>query len=260
MSEELAEKLKSETALTNLDGFDTYTDESEVSEQEDFAPSIRVIQGERINFTKQGTWVGANKQPLPSNLTLLVHEVLRVVQKWGTDGMPAEDPIILGPNEKWPDVDAMNEKCPKSEWRMYFNELIGPYQKQKIVYFWDPTITMKKYTWATSSNSGMACVGDLVEKIKMMRAFKKVKAYPIVALRSLLWSKRYNTPGPNLIIQSWIKKDDSGALLPITATTSAAALTGPKPATVQETLDQSAGVKRVDPPTGKEATDDEIRF
>jgi hypothetical protein len=49
-------------------------------------------------------------------------------------------------------------------------------------------------------------------------------------------------------------------LLPITATTSAAALTGPKPATVQETLDQSAGVKRVDPPTGKEATDDEIRF
>ena len=259
MSEELAGKLKSETALTNLDGFDTYTDESEVSEQEDFAPSIRVIQGERINFTKQGTWVGANKQPLPSNLTLLVHEVLRVVQKWGTDGMPAEDPIILGPNEKWPDVDAMNEKCPKSEWRMYFNELIGPYQKQKIVYFWDPTITMKKYTWATSSNSGMACVGDLVEKIKMMRAFKKVKAYPIVTLGSLLWSKRYSTPGPDLIIQSWIRKDDGGDLVPIPMAPTAA-LAAPKSVAIQETLDQFAGLKQVEPPTGKEATGDEIKY
>jgi hypothetical protein len=257
---EVAEKLKSETALVNLDGFDGYTDESEAPDQEDFAPSARVIQGDRISFSKQGIWVDRAKQPLPSNLLLLVHDVIRVVQKWGIDGMPADLPRILGSNEKWPDVEAMNEKCPKSEWRMYFNQLIGPYQRQKVVYLWDPTITMNKYTWATSSNSGMACVSDLVEKIQMMRQFKKVKAYPIVTLGSLLWSKRYNTQGPNLIIQSWIKKDDSGALLPITATTSAAALTGPKPATVQETLDQSAGVKWVDPPTGKEATDDEIRF
>src|SRR5262249_54537645 len=162
-----AAKLKSETALINLDGFDGYTDESEGGEQDqDQNTPRRVIQGERIAFSKQGIWVGADKQPLPSNLQLLVADVIRVVQKWGPDGMPAADPHILGPNEKWPDIDAMNEACPKSEWRMYFNQLIGPYQKQRVVYLWDP-VTMNKYTWPTSSNSGMAAVANLVEKIQM---------------------------------------------------------------------------------------------
>ena len=254
-----AEKLKSETAFVNLDGFDGYTDESEAPDQEDFAPSARVIQGDRIGFSKQGIWVDRAKQPLPSNLLLLVHDVIRVVQKWGTDGMPADLPRILGSNEKWPDVEAMNEKCPKSEWRMYFNELIGPYQKQKIVYLWDP-VTMKKYTWAASSNSGMSCVSDLVERIKMMRAFKKVKAYPVVALSNLLWSKRYNTLGPNLIVKGWVEKDESGALLPLATATPTAALAAPKPATVQELLEEFTGLKTVEPPTGKEATGDEIKF
>jgi hypothetical protein len=214
-----------------------------------------VIQGERIAFSKQGIWVSADKQPLPSNLQLLVADVIRVVQKWGSDGMPAEEPRILGPDEKWPDVEAMNEACPKNEWRMHFNQLIGPYRKQKIVYLWDPN-SMKKYTWPTSSNSGMACVTDLAEKVQMMRQFKKVKAYPIVALSSLLWSKRYNTPGPALALQSSVRKDEGGALLPIA--TAPAALTNSKPQTVEDTLDQFIGLKQVDPPTAKEATDDEI--
>ena len=256
---ELAEKLKSETAIVDLDGFDTATDEIDSADPDQHI-SPRLIQGDRISFSKQGIWVGRDKQPLPGNLLLLVHDYLRIVQKWGPDGMQAEPAIILGPNEKWPDVDAMNEKCPKSEWRMYFNQLVGPYQRQKLLYLWDPTVTMNKYTWATSSNSGMAAISDLVEKIQMMRAFKKVKAYPIVALRSLLWSKRYNTPGPNLIVQSWIRKDEGGALLPLPGT-EAPAIASPKTAvTVKESLDQFAGVKIVDPPTGKEATDDEIKF
>src|SRR5262249_34562155 len=118
-------------------------------------------------------------------------------------------------------------------------------------------VTMNKYTWPTSSNSGMACVSELVEKIQMMRQFKKQRAIPIVALGSRLWSKRYNTPGPNLIVQSWIVKDKSGAPLPAAEMP---ALASPRSATIQETLDQLGGVKTVDPPTGKEATDDEIKF
>lgn len=93
---EVAEKLKSETALVNLDGFDGYTDESEAQDQEDFAPSARVIQGDRISFSKQGIWVDRAKQPLPGNLLLLVHDVICVVQKWGTDGMPR---VSVGPDD-----------------------------------------------------------------------------------------------------------------------------------------------------------------
>jgi hypothetical protein len=248
------EKLKAETALVNVDGFDGYTDETEEPDQDQYT-SGRVIQGLRINFSKQGKWVDADKQPLPADLRLLVHDVLRVVQKWGTDGMPAEPPHILAPNEKWPDVAAMNDASPKTEWRMYFNNLIGPYQMQKVVYLFDPR-TMNKYTWPTSSNSGMACVSDLVEKIQMMRTFKKVRAIPIVTLSSKLWSKRYSTMGPSLVVENWIVKDQGGDLLPVAST--APALSSPKPATTQEALDQFAGVKVGAPPTGKEATNDEV--
>jgi hypothetical protein len=254
---ELVDKLKSETAIVNLDGFDGYTDESEGDQDQDQSASPRVIQGMKISFDgKKGAWLDANKQPLPADLHLIVADVLRVVQKWRTDNTPAEPPIILGPNEKWPDVDAMNAQCPKTEWRMYYDKLIGPYQKQKIVYLWDP-VTMNKYTWPASNNSGMACVSDLVEKIMMMRSFKKVRAIPVVKLSSLLWSKKNNTLGPRLIDMKWIAKSADGTLLPATEPI---AIASSKPTTVQETLDTFAGVKTVDPPTGKEATGDKIIF
>jgi hypothetical protein len=253
---EPAEKLQTETALCNLDGFDGYTDESEAQDDQDQFTSRRVIQGERINFTNEAIWVDADKKPLPTSLQLIVADVLRIVQKWGQDNMPAEPPIILGHNEKWPDIEAMNEKCPKTEWRMRFGELMGPYQAQKVVYLWDP-VTMNKYSWPTSSNSGKACVSELAEKIAMMRQFKKQKAVPLVKLSSRLWAKRYNKQGPNLVVLQWIVKGEGGALLPITDTP---AITGPRPTSAQEMLEQCAGVQPVTPPTAKEATEDEILF
>src|SRR5262249_53508248 len=150
-------------------------------------------------------------------------------------------------------VDAMNARCPKTEWRKYFDKDVGPYQKQKIVYLWDP-IHMNKYTWATSSDSGMNSVSELVEKIAMMRQYKKTKAVPVIKLSSRLWSRRYGTQAPDFIILYWITKNADGTLLPPTA--EPAAIAGPKP-TVQEVL-STLGAKTVDPPTGKEATGDEI--
>jgi hypothetical protein len=192
-----------------------------------------VIQGERIRFSREGVWLDANKQPLPNNLQLIVHDVVRVVQKWGHDNMPAEDPIILGPNQAWPDIQAKNDACPKTEWFMRFGELKGPYQPQKAVYLWDP-VTMNKYTWATSSSSGMTRVSEFVEKVQTKRQFKKLQAFAVVKLGSRLWSKRYNTPGPELIVVQWLFKNEEGALLPMPGETLAI--------------------------TGEEATGDEVRF
>jgi hypothetical protein len=115
---------KPENEICNLDGFSGFTDEAEGEDQDQFA-SVRVIQGTRINFTNEATWVDIAKQQLPDNLELIVHDIARVVQKWGKDNMPNADPIILAPNQKWPDLKAMNEKCPKTEWRMRFNNLAG---------------------------------------------------------------------------------------------------------------------------------------
>jgi hypothetical protein len=52
-------------------------------------------------------------------------------------------------------------------------------------------------------------------------------------------------------------KGEGGTLLPITEP---AAISGPGSTTTQEVLDTFAGVKTVEPPTGKEATNDEIKF
>src|SRR5215475_2374795 len=157
---ELTEKLKSKTALCNLDGFDGYTDEGEEQDQDQFA-SGRVIQDTRINYTNEATWVDASKQQLPAGLQLIVARIARIVQKWGKDNLPSEPPIILAPNQKFPDIEAMNAKCPKTEWRERFGRLEGPYQAQKVVYLWDP-VTMNKYSWPTSTTGGQICVAELV--------------------------------------------------------------------------------------------------
>src|SRR5215472_5136603 len=185
-------KKKPEDELCNVDGFDGFTDEAESEDQDqDQFVGGRVIQGTRIDFTNEATWVDVAKDELPSNLELIIADIARVVQKWGKDNMPSEPPIILAPNQKYPDIKAMNEKCPKTEWRERFGKLEGPYQAQKIVYLWNP-VTMNKYSWPTSTTGGHICIAELVEKIQMMRRFKKQRVYAVVKLSSRLMSKRYN--------------------------------------------------------------------
>jgi hypothetical protein len=250
---------KPEDELCNLDGFDGFTDEAEGGDQDqDQFVGGRVIQGTRIAFTNEATWMDAAKQPLPATLELIVADIGRFVVKWGKDNMPVET-IVLAPNEKFPDINALNEKCPKSEWRERFGKLEGPYQAQHAVYLWDP-ITMNKYTWLTSTTGGHICVADIVEKTNMMRRFRKQRCYAVVKLRSTLMSKRYNRQRPDLIIQRWVTLDgatETPAITgPITPPTSAAA----KPTTTAEALDHFAGMKTVTPPTAREATGDEIAF
>ena len=217
---------KPEDELCNLDGFDGFTDEAEGEDQDRFVGG-RVIQGTRINFTNEAIWVDAAKEKLPSDLELIVVDIGRVVQKWGKDNLPSGPPITLEPNQKFPDINALNEKFPKSEWRERFGKLEGPYQAQYVVYLWDP-VTMNKYTWPTSTIGGHICVADV-------------------------------------IIQRWITLDGNTSLSatetpaitgPMTSPTSAAA----KPATTAEALDHFAGMKTVTPPTAREATGDEVPY
>jgi hypothetical protein len=254
---------KPEDELCNLDGFDGFTDEAEGEDQDQFV-SERIIQGVRINFTNEATWVDPSKQPLSVNLELIAVNIIRVVQKWGKDNLPSEPPIILEPNEKWPDVDVMNEKCPKTEWRERFGKLQGPYQKQRVVYLLDP-LTMNKYTFATSSNGGHICVSEIAEKTQMMRRFKKQRVYAVVKLSKALFSKRFGKYRPDLIVLRWITLDGGDALPAaetpaITGPTTAPTSTPAAATTPKEALDQFAGVKIVTPPTAKEVTEDEIPF
>jgi hypothetical protein len=254
---ESAEKLKSETALVNLDGFDGYTDEYEGEEQDqDQFTSGRVIQGTRINFTNEATWVDVSKQQLPSDLELIVVDIARVVVKWSKDNKPIET-IVLAPNEKYPDVKAKNEKCPKTEWRERFGKLEGPWQAQHVVYMLDPK-TMNKYSWPTSTIGGHICVSDLAEKTRMMRRFRGQRVYAVVRFNKTLMSNRYNRQRPDLIVQRWVTLDGPGTL----PTPEIPSITGPTttPASSTPSAIEAIGMRTVTPPSAKEVTGDEIPF
>ena len=265
---------KPDDKLCNLDGFDGFTDEAESRDQDqDQFVGGRVIQGTRINFTNEATWADAAKQKLPADLELMVVDISRIVQKWGKDNLPDGPPIILAPGQKFPDIGAMNEKCPKTEWRERFGKLEGPYQAQHVVYMLDPK-TMNKYSWPTSTAGGNICVSDLVEKTKLMRRFRGQRVFAVVKLSSTLMSKRYNRQRPDLIVQRWVTLDKPDAL----PTPETPAITGPttppttgpttpptptpaaaKPPAAKQALDQF-GMRTVTPPSAREMTGDEIQF
>src|SRR5262249_697393 len=149
---------------------------------------------------------------LPTDLELIVVDIGRVVQKWGKDNRPCEPPIILAPNQKFPDVKAMNEACPKSEWRESFGNLVGPYQAQHICYMFNPS-TMDKYSRPTSTTGGAICASGLVDKTKMMRRFRGQHVYPVVKLSDKFMRTRFGgRQRPDLIVQRWVTLDGSGAL------------------------------------------------
>jgi hypothetical protein len=247
---------KPEDEPCNLDGFDGFTEEAEGNDQDQFVGG-RVIQGTRINFTNEATWIDAAKQKMPADLELIVVDIGRIVQKWGTDNKPAEPPIILAPNQKYPDVTAMNEACPKSEWRERFGKLEGPYQAQHVVYMLDPK-TMNKYSWPTSTVGGSICVSELVEKTKLMRRFRGQRVYAVVRLGNTLMSKKYNRQRPDLLVQRWVTLDGSGALPP----PETPSITGPTtaPASSTPSATEAIGMRTVTPLSAKEVTGDEIMF
>jgi hypothetical protein len=247
---------KPEDELCNFDGFDGFTDEAEGGDQDqDQFVGGRVIQGTRINFSNESVWVDAAKQKLPADLELMVIDISRIVQKWGKDNLPDGPPIILAPNQKYPDINAMNEKCPKTEWRERFGKLEGPYQAQHVVYMLDPK-TMNKYSWPTSTIGGSICVNDLVEKTKLMRRFRGQRVYAVVKMSSTLMSKRYNRQRPDLLVQRWVTLDGSGALPP----PETPSITGPTtaPASSTPSATEAIGMRTVTPPSAKEVTGDEI--
>jgi hypothetical protein len=178
-----------------------------------------------------------------------------VVQKWGKDRQPL-DTIILAPGEKFPDIAALNAKCPRSEWREGFNgEPQGPWQGQHAVYFVDPE-TMTRYTWPSpiTTIGSCICVRDLVDQIRLMRKFRGAQVYPVIELSHTHMPTRYGgRERPLLVIKRWISFGSKELPTPDTLT-----LTGPAAApSTKSALDPFATVQ---PPSRTEELGDEIRF
>jgi hypothetical protein len=231
-----------------VDGFDT---------QNDTAQGRRVIQGTRLAFTNDFMWVDNNEEETPKDREFLVVDRARVLQKWSPDGTPiAGETRFLEPGEKWPDVAAMNEAAPKSEWREGPNGLQGPWQCQHVIYLLDPQ-TLDKFTYPTNTTGGHIAVGELSDKIKNMRRLRGAHVYPVVTLADTFMNTRYGgRQRPHFLIKRWVLLGPSETALP-------APPEGPQPlntAAAEKPAEHSAPIelRTIKEPTLSEEMDDDI--
>jgi hypothetical protein len=256
MTNEIARKPTS----AELDGFAGYNDASEGEDEQPTSGGL--IVGTKIKFN-DAQWFDNVGEKLPAGLELVVVRVLRVVQKWGADDKPiAECTRIIEPLQSWPDLKALNKKCP-SEWREKFGEMRGPWQGQRLVYLVDPE-TMARYTWPSAKGTigARLCVEDIVDRINWLRNHKKNDAvYPIVELGDTFMPTGYGgRQRPHFIVKGW--KDfgaDAGTQKLETPVQQAIDDVNAKRADTKPAAPALTG-KEVTPPTAKEVTDDEILF
>jgi hypothetical protein len=195
-------------AARPLDEFDRYTD---VIAGADEQTSERAIQGQLVRFTNQGQWMLADETLLTKKL--VVANVRRCLTKWGPDNKP--ETRFLAPGELVPDVEALNEAAPRSEWREGPNgQPQGPYVVQQLAYMVDP-VGLDKFTFPTSTIGGGVAVRDLIDRILWLRRLRGNAVYPLVQLTNRFMNTRWGgRPRPHFEIVQWITLDPSGGMIP----------------------------------------------
>jgi hypothetical protein len=189
--------------VTTIDGWDGFTDDVEGTETEGQAG--RVIQGDKIAFTNEVTWVMRDGEQIAPEREFIAVNVNRVVQKWGKDQLPVET-RILAANEKVPDIEALNAACPKSEWGVDLNnQPRGPWQFQYVVYLLDP-VTLDRFSYPTGTVGGKIAVHDLKDKTLWMRKFRGEKVCAVVTLSDAFMRTKFGgRQRPHFIVKRWVQ-------------------------------------------------------
>src|SRR5262249_14096593 len=111
---EMMQSSTSAIALNTLDdGFGGYTSETEGGDEGQ--QQLSLIQGHRIKFGNDYKYT-VNGVALPPNFQAIAVSTIRATIKWPVDKSRPKIVKILGPNEKFPDLPALNAAAPQSEW------------------------------------------------------------------------------------------------------------------------------------------------
>lgn len=199
-------------AARPLDEFDTYVD---TVAGDDEQTSERVIQGQHLRFTNEGNWQ-LRDGDTPFTKKLVAANVRRCLTRWGSDNKPVkEETRFLAPGELIPDVEALNENVPRSQWRIGpSGQPQGPYVVQRIVYFVDP-VSLDKYTYPTSTIGGSIAVDELVDRVKWLRRFRSHTTYPLVQFAKRPMKTRFGIrPRPHFEVVQWIMLNPSSGMIP----------------------------------------------
>jgi hypothetical protein len=198
---------------------------------------------------------------------LITLGLVKVVQKFVDKKLV--DTIIVAPGAKMPDVEAMNDKAPREEWGVDFNgNPAGPYARVLVLKLLDAQ-SMDRYAFVTKSIGGSVAIGDLSDKIKILRRIRGPNATAVVACDTALMKTRFGTriKRPDFKILRYINLggDGGGGELieankpkSIEPPTPTAATTAAAPLGVAAKLDAFGAT--IEPPTLKEETEDEVPF
>jgi hypothetical protein len=194
------------------DGFEGYEDRIEGDDQ---PHGGEVIKGTAIRFTNEATWTNRDEDELADDLELVVVDLARVVQKW-IDQRPVET-RILEPGEKFPDIEELNQRAPRSEWSDGPNSKPrGPWQAQYVLYLLNLE-TMDRFTFPTGTVGGQIAVREVVDKIKWMRKLRGANVYPVVTLSDTFMPTRFGgRQRPHFEIKRWVSfgPDEKGLPAP----------------------------------------------
>jgi hypothetical protein len=200
------QQLAKQLPATALDGFTGFNDSVEGDER---PQGGSVIQGTLLKFSSEAVWLTGNGEEMSRERELIAVDIARIVQKW-IDQMPVET-IIVPPGERFPDVQAMNEAAPKSEWREDLNgNMRGPYVMQYLLYLIDAH-SLDRYTFATSTIGGGIACRELADKVAWMRKYRGPKVSAVITLADAFMKTKYGgRQRPHFQIVRWIGFDTGG--------------------------------------------------
>lgn len=220
------------------DGFDDFNLE-QIGQRTGVFGGARLLKFDTDKYvTREGDVIGPERRFLCLGLVKMVQ---KFVQK------KLVDIQIVPPNEKMPNVEEKNEEASREEWGPDpYNpgKMVGPYSRILVLKFIEePALT--RFAFVTKSVGGSIAVGDLSDKIKIIRRLYGSDTTAVVAPQTTLFKTKYGVrKRPHFEVTDRRKfggKDDGGQPLPSTK--------GP--------LQLGASVA---PPTLKEEVRDEVPF
>jgi hypothetical protein len=160
-----------------VDGFDGPLG----GDDDDDVGYTRIIKGTQAKFDDKKTpmWQTKNKEPMPEG-TYTGYAMIKVVQAW-KPGLKAPETQILGIDDKFPNIEELNKKAPKSEWRDKFGKRVGPYEKAYVLYFMHDR-TKRLFTFIAATDGACIAIRDLRGSVRMARKVEGVNVLPVFSL------------------------------------------------------------------------------
>jgi hypothetical protein len=210
--------LMTTTAPQPSDGFD-WTPNIAIAPtaDEDNPRPQRSLSGDIMLKFDDPEWTG-NGLTMNSRELVLI-EIHHEILKWPTDAEvlagakgPAEViPVVRGQPE--PDLDALNNAIPESQWRMRFGKKEKPYRLQRVLEFLDHR-SMERLSWPSYVEViGSSIAADEVKRrISVVRRLRGEDLVPVVRLEHVHMPNSYkpDRQRPHLAVMGWCRLGSGG--------------------------------------------------